>query len=149
MKRIIPAGSLIVGLCVAWPAAGADDMAKASPAEALEPWASGGHSNDSARRHAEDVTVAKQEYRVTHGGTMDGANCRSPVGGSFGVWDQTWESNRAVRMENVGETDVVNPWLSNGRNDFRSLKEMVAGALLPEMTEREKAVALWRLQTTH
>ena len=41
------------------------------------------------------------------------------------VWtpfEQTWESNRAVRLENVGETDVVNPWLSNGRNDFRSVE---------------------------
>ena len=46
-------------------------------------------------------------------------------------------------------TDVINPWLSNGRNDFRSLKEIVAGALRPGMTDREKAIALWRLQTTH
>ena len=72
---------------------------------------------------------------------MDGTNCRSPIGGSFGVWDQSWESNRAVRMENVGETDIVNPWLSNGRNDYRTLKEMVAGALRPGMTDREKAIA--------
>ena len=62
---------------------------------------------------------------------MDGTNCRSPIGGGFGVWDQTWESNRAVRLENVGDTDVINPWLSNGRNDFRSLKEIVAGACGP------------------
>ena len=33
--------------------------------------------------------------------------------------EQTWESNRAVRLENVGRTDVINPWLSNGRNGFR------------------------------
>ena len=52
-------------------------------------------------------------------------------------------------MENVGETDVINPWLSNGRNDFRTLKEMVAGALRPGMTDREKALALWQFQTTH
>jgi acetyl esterase/lipase len=121
----------------------------APPEEALEPWASNRHPKDAARRHTEEISAAKQEYRVTHGGTMDGTNCRSPVGGSFGVWDQTWESNRVVRMENVGETDVINPWLSNGRNDFRTLKEMADGALLPGMTEREKAVALWRLQTTH
>jgi acetyl esterase/lipase len=122
---------------------------RATPAEALEPWASNRHPQDAAGRHTEDVTAAKQEYRVRHGGTMDGTNCRSPVGGSFGVWDQGWESNRSVRMENVGDTDVVNPWLSNGRNEFRSLKEMVAGALRPGMTDREKALALWQLQTTH
>jgi acetyl esterase/lipase len=117
--------------------------------ETLEPWASNRHPKDLAGRHTEEITTAKKEYKVKHGGTMDGANCRSPIGGSFGVWDQTWESNRAVRMENVGDTDVINPWLSNGRNDFRTLKEMVAGAIRPGMTDREKAIGLWRLQTTH
>src|SRR4029078_109219 len=114
-----------------------------------EPWESKRHPQGAARQHLQDITAANHEYRVTHGGTMDGTNCRSPIGGSFGVWDQSWESNRAVRRENVGDTDVINPWLSNGRNHFRTLKEMVAGALRPGMTDREKAIALWRLQTTH
>jgi hypothetical protein len=143
MKRIGAALSLITWLCVAWTAAGADSV------ESLEPWASNRHPKDVAGRHTEEITTAKHEYRVQHGGTMDGSNCRSPIGGSFGVWQQSWESNRAVRMENVGQTDVINPWLSNGRNDFRTLQEMAAGALRPGMTDREKAVALWRLQTTH
>jgi hypothetical protein len=56
---------------------------------------------------------------------------------------QTWESNRSVRMENVGETDVVNPWLSNGRNDFRSVEEIVSSAVTPGMSDAEKAFALW------
>jgi hypothetical protein len=116
---------------------------------ALEPWASNHHPKDVARRHTEEISAAKQEYRITQGGTMDGTNCRSPIGGSFGVWEQSWEPNRAVRMENVGETDVINPWRSNGRNDCRTLAEMVAGALHPGMTDREKAVALWWHQTTH
>ena len=46
-------------------------------------------------------------------------------------------------MENVGDVDVVNPWLSNGRNDFRSVPEIVASAVTPDMTEAEKAFALW------
>jgi hypothetical protein len=141
MKRIFAGVSLIAWSCVAWLAAGAD--------EALAPWASNRQPKDVVRHHTEDITAAGHEYRVRHGGTMDGTNCRSPVGGSFGVWDQSWESNRAVRMENVGETDVINPWLSNGRNDFRNLKEIVAGALRPGMTDREKAIRLWQLQTTH
>jgi acetyl esterase/lipase len=123
--------------------------ARKSSTEALQPWASNRHPKDVARRHTEEITTARKVYRVPHGGTMDGTNCRSPIGGSFGIWDQTWESNRAVRMENVGATDVINPWLSNGRNDFRTLKELAAGALQPGMTDREKAIALWRFQTTH
>jgi len=46
-------------------------------------------------------------------------------------------------MENVGDSDVVNPWLSNGRNNFRSSKEIVASAVTPGMTDAEKAMALW------
>src|SRR5215212_8733676 len=101
----------------------------APPDGAREPWASKAHPQDVARRHVEDVATARHAYRVTQGGTMDGTNCRSPVGGGFAIWDQSWESNRAVRLENVGTTDVVNPWLSNGKNDFRSMKEIVAGAV--------------------
>ena len=29
-------------------------------------------------------------------------------------------------MENVGAEDIINPWLSNGRNRFRNLAEIVA-----------------------
>src|SRR5262245_5877987 len=104
MKRIVVAVGLVTWLSVVWPALAADTPRT----EALEPWASNRHPQDVAGRHTEDVTAAKHEYRVTQGGTMDGTNCRTPVGGSFGVWDQTWESNRAVRMENVGDTDVLN-----------------------------------------
>jgi hypothetical protein len=178
MKRILSSFTLIRWLCLACPAVGAAHgfavgsvdhpgstwtrrclvwlgsqgffkPTSARPTEALEPWASDRHPKDKFRQYTEDITTAKQEYRVTHGGTMDGTNCRSPIGGGFGVWEQPWESNRAVRLENLGETDVINPWLSNGRNDFRTLKEMVAGAFRPGMTDREKAIALWQLQTTH
>jgi acetyl esterase/lipase len=136
--------------CIDWlKSQGMLRRSKASLEEGLQPWASNRHPNDVARRHTEEITAARQEYRVKHGGTMDGTNCRSPIGGSFGVWEQSWESNRAVRMDNVGETDIVNPWLSNGRNDFRNLKEMVGCAIRPGMTDREKAIALWKLQTTH
>lgn len=124
-------------------------LAGADRGERLEPWASRSHPQDVARRHVQEIRSAQQKYRVIQGGTMDGTNCRSPVGGGFAVWDQAWESNRSVRLENVGDTDLINPWLSNGRNDFRSIKEIVARALRPGMSDREKAIALWRVQTTH
>jgi hypothetical protein len=46
-------------------------------------------------------------------------------------------------MENIGDIDVVNPWLSNGRNNFRSVDEMVSTAIVPGMTDADKAFALW------
>jgi len=111
-------------------------------AETLEPWASKAHPADQPKRHVEEIAEARREYAVLQGGTLDGSLCRSPQG----VWtpfEQTWESNRFVRLENVGETDVVNPWLSNGRNRFRSMDEIVASAVEPGMSDAEKAMALW------
>jgi hypothetical protein len=99
-------------------------------------------------RHEERVTEARHAYTVVQGGTMDGENGRSPIGGGFSVWTQAWESNRAVRMENVGDTDVLHPRLSNGRNDVRSVEEIVAGVVRPGMSDREKATALWRFQAS-
>jgi hypothetical protein len=120
--------------------------AAANANEPLAPWASNRHPTDVPRRHVEVIAAGRHAYGIRQGGTMDGANCRSPMG--VGMMDgpaieQTWESNRAVRLENVGETDVVNPWLSNGRNTFRTFDEIVASAVRPGMTDREKAFALW------
>ena len=116
--------------------------------DALAPWASNHHPTDVAKQHVQEITEGPAEYVVDQGGTMDGRNCRSPQG----VWQpfqQTWESNRSVRMENVGDADVVNPWLSNGRNDFRNLDQIVARAIEPGMTDKEKAMALWWQEIQH
>jgi hypothetical protein len=101
------------------------------------------------RLHEEEITASQWEYRITQGGTMDGENFRSPIGGGFGIWTQSWESNRAVRLENVGETDLINPWVSNGRNNFRTVSEIVSAAGRAGMTDRERAQAIRRLETTH
>lgn len=122
------------------------------PNEPLAPWAANRHPTDVAKRHKEEISAGKHEYSILQGGTMDGRNCRSPLGVGMsreGACEQTWESNRAVRMENVGETDVVNPWLSNGRNNLRTVEEIVAAAVTPEMTDSEKAMALWFQRTGH
>jgi hypothetical protein len=118
----------------------------ATAAEAPPPWAAQPHPSDKPRSHVQVITTSPGEYRVHQGGTMDGRGCRSPMGCGIareGAWLQTWESNRAVRMENVGETDLINPWLSNGRNTFRSVPEIVAAAVTPGMSDAEKAFALW------
>ncbi len=116
--------------------------------DVLAPWSTSHHPTDMAKRHVEEITEGGSRYVVVQGGTMDGRNCRSPQG----VWqpfEQTWESNRSVRMENVGDTDVVNPWLSNGQNDFRSLERIVAKAIEPRMSASQKAMALWWQEVGH
>ena len=105
--------------------------------DSLAPWASNHHPTDVPKQEIHELTAGRAEYTVVQAGTMDGRNCRSPQG----VWQpfqQTWESNRSVLMENVGQTDFVNPWLSNGRNDFRTLDEIVARAVKPAMTDARK-----------
>ena len=116
--------------------------------DALSPWAANHHPTDVAKQHVQDIAAPHVEYVVVQGGTMDGRNCRSPQG----VWqpfEQTWESNRSVRLENVGDTAIVNPWLSNGQNDFRSLERVVAHAVEPGMTDGDKARALWWQEIQH
>jgi hypothetical protein len=120
----------------------------AAPDDALLPWTLNHHPTDVAKQHVQEVTAARADYVVAQEGTMDGQNCRSPQG----VWqpfEQTWESNRSVRLENVGETVVVNPWLSNGRNDFRSLDRISARVIELGMTDADKARALWWQEVEH
>jgi hypothetical protein len=114
--------------------------------DALKPWSTNVQPGDANKVYVEEIAAARQTYKVVQGGTMDGRNCRSPMGCGIareGAMLQSWESNRSVRMENVGHSDLVNPWLSNGRNTFRNIAEIVASATTPEMTDAEKAFALW------
>ena len=99
-------------------------------------------------QHSQDASGKRVEYVVTQHGTMDGRNCRSPQG----VWqpfEQTWESNRSVRIENLGPGDVVNPWLASEHRDFRSIDRIVAMAAEPGMSDSEKARALWWQEIQH
>ncbi len=125
------------------------DLCLLAASPALEPWASKAQPGDVAKSHVENISTGESKYTVVHGGTMDGTNSRSPMGCGMnreGAIEQTWQSNRVVRMENVGQTDVVDPWLSNGRNNFRNIKEIVASAVTPGMSDAEKARALWYQQ---
>jgi hypothetical protein len=120
--------------------------AGAGAQDALKPWADNKHPSDVERRHAEEITAAPHKYKVVQGGMMDGRSCRLHMGCGIArevALVQSWDSNRSVRMENIGQTDVINPWLSNGRNNFRTVQEIVAAAVTPEMTDAEKAFALW------
>ncbi len=122
-------------------------LACTAMADSLQPWASNTDPSDVPRQHMQIVSTSPYQYTIVQRGTMDGENCRSPIG--YAPWTQTFESNRAVRMENIGDTDIVNPWLSNGRNDLRTIQEILAAALDPGMSDREKAIALYTFQRRH
>ncbi|MBM3500554.1 MAG: hypothetical protein FJX74_18010, partial [Armatimonadetes bacterium] len=106
---------------------------------------------DIAREHVETVGASTHEYAVTMGGSMDGPSTRDPVG--YAAWDQVFEPNAFVRLENVGETPVVNPRLRvNGRGPWHTVEEIVAEALSelpPDASDSERARAIWELHRHH
>ena len=108
----------------------------------------GGEGAPISRQHEQIVTEARQAYRIDMGGTVDGVSTRDPVG--YGVYGQAWEPNRHVLMENVGDDEVVNPWiLVDGRRDWRSADHILAGVLEAGMSEGEKARAIWDFARRH
>src|SRR3954462_9225808 len=88
-------------LAIAWPML---EVCSSGAGSALEPWASKAQTSDVPKSLVEEVNDGAHKYTVVHGGTMDGTNCRTPMGCGMnreGAIEQTWQSNRAVRMGNV------------------------------------------------
>jgi len=108
---------------------------------------------DVPREHVENVSSSGHSYRLVLAGAMDGTNTLSPIG--YGAPRQGFEPMRSVTLENVGERDVVDPWiLVNGRRRWRTARDIVAEALASygdpaTMTEGEKARAVWEYQRHH
>jgi hypothetical protein len=100
------------------------------------------------KQHTETITSAQHEYVIELGGTMDGPSTRDPIG--YQAWNQGYEPMRFVRLENIGDSPVVNPWLfTNGRGHWRTVKEMTDHVTTPYEDEVERAIALWWWETQH
>ena len=107
----------------------------------------------SPRHHSVTVTESKHVYRFQMGGAIDGVRTRSPIGTK--PWTQKFEPMRSVRLENTGDVDVINPWLTvNGRRNWRTVDDIVEEALRTfgnpaAMSEAEKARALYEFVRRH
>ena len=115
---------------------------------AIEPWASNTDPTDVPKSHVQDVTTAPFTYNVTQGGTIDGKMCTT-LPGVWESYEQTWESNRSIRMENVGAANVINPWLKIGPIDFFSQQTIANSVTAGLSTDREKALAIFYFYITH
>ena len=105
-------------------------------------------ADQTPRQHTETITAARHEFVLRMGGTMDGENTRTPVG--YNAWSRAFEPMREVRIENVGDTPVVNPWLIvNGRRDWRTVEKIIAEATRGCANDRERAIAIWRFVINH
>ena len=115
---------------------------------AFEPWASDTDPTDVPKSHMQEVTTAPFTYTITQGGTMDGKMCTT-LPGVWEPYEQTWESNRSIRMENVGPSSVTNPWLTIGPVDFFSQQTIADSVVRGLSTDREKALAIFYFYITH
>ena len=115
---------------------------------AFEPWASRTDPTDVPKSHVQDVTAAPFTYNITQGGTIDGKMCTT-LPSVWEPYEQTWESNRSLRMENVGAAKVINPWLKIGPIDFFSQQTMANSVVGGLSTDREKALAIFYFYITH
>ncbi|HSB13070.1 MAG TPA: putative Ig domain-containing protein [Bryobacteraceae bacterium] len=101
--------------------------------------------SDAPKHQTEVVTSGKHTYTVTMGGTIDGEMTRDPIG--YWAYDQYWEPNLFVRIENIGDETAVNPWLlRKGRPDTRTVQGIVGHVLEPSMSEAERARRLWEFE---
>ncbi len=115
---------------------------------AFEPWASNTDPTDIPKRHVQEITASPFIYDIALGGTMDGKMCAT-LPGVWEPYEQTWEPNRSIRMENVGAVNVINPWLKIGPIDFFSQQTIANSVVDGLSTDREKALALFYFYITH
>ena len=100
------------------------------------------------KTHIETITTALHTYTIGVEGTMDGTNTRDPIG--YGNYQQAWETNLSVRLENMGDEVLKNPWITvNGKRHWRSIEDILAEILDDGMSEAEKARAIWEFARKH
>ncbi len=103
------------------------------------------------------VTRKRQAFTVNVGGFLDESNtvtvgpevyCPGP-NSSMPPYEQAFEPNLYVAIENIGETDVENPWVvANGQRDWWSVETMtreiagIAGG--GRLSGKDKMMAIWK-----
>ncbi len=102
------------------------------------------------------LTRKRQAFTVNMGGYLDESNTvtKQPEtyspgpGRSMPPYEQAFEPNMYVAVENLGETDVVNPWVvANGERDWWSVEGMAREILETAgsgASDGEKAMGVWR-----
>ncbi len=99
-------------------------------------------------KHSESPQSSQHAYSIHVGGTADGTNTRDPIG--YGNYQQHWENNLELSMENIGDEPVVRPRVHvDGQRRWHSLREIVDGLVDDTMSNAEKARTLWEFARRH
>ena len=108
-----------------------------------KPWED--RPNDRPREHVQQIDRPRVSYAIEFRGTVDGLMTRTPVG--YKPFRQGWQPNRSLTIQNVGDTDVVNPRIViNGKRNWHSLDSVVAEATPGCTTVAERARAIWEFR---
>ena len=132
--------TLVAIATVAWPVFAAHQGPARGPWKALP--------GDRDKTHQQTITDSACTYDIVMDAAVDGVMTRMPI--SYAAYHQGWQPNRFVRLENIGDTDVVNPWLVvNGKRRWRTLNEIAKEATRGCETDRDKARAIWEFTRHH
>jgi hypothetical protein len=106
----------------------------------------------AAHEYVETVGAGAHSYEIRVGGTLDEFNTAGypdTYGGSMRL-ESKFQPNDYLVIENVGEMDAVNPRIVvNGRRSWFSADDILAGILKSDMSEAEKAMAIWAFTGAH
>ena len=98
--------------------------------------------DDRACEHQELVQEKTHAYQIELRGTVDGVMTRDPV--AYGAFRQGWQPNRSLLIENLGQTDVVNPRvIVGGRRNWGTLQDVAREATAGYTSDADRARAVW------
>jgi hypothetical protein len=88
----------------------------------------------AANEHVELITAGTHSYGITLGGTLDEFNTTGYFDTYLGFKriESKFQPNKCLIIENIGDTDIINPWIVvNGRPARRSLKTTLTRRATP------------------
>lgn len=106
----------------------------------------------AAQEHIEEVTGGTHTYQVKMGGSLDEFNTADYLDTYLGCkrMKSRFQPNKHLVIENTGDTDVVNPRIVvNGQRNWFSANDILTSILTPEMTDAEKAIAIYSFLAGH
>jgi len=112
----------------------------------------GDKGRQKSKRYTIKIPGGTHKYQIELKGTLDEFNTADYLGAPLGTKDvghrrlkSRFQPNNYVSIENIGDKDVVNPRIViNGRRNWFSADDILAGIIKPGMTTKEKALAIWR-----
>jgi len=108
--------------------------------------------HEKVERYSVKIPGGRYEYQVIVGGTLDEFNTADYLEAPLGSKNvghkrikSRFQPNVFLGIENIGDKDIVNPRIViNGRRNWYSADDILAGIIKPQMSNAEKAMAIWR-----